>query len=192
MVGRYLKSFSIFEIVVIALMATIGVAIKPVISPLVHIITGPLYIPGGAVAGGLYMMWIVLGAGLIGKKGVATIISLVQSIMVISLGLYGNHGLMSLLTYLLPGIVLDLYLFLFRVKKFNLGNYFIGGILANISGTFLVNLVFFRLPFIPLMLTLSAGSLSGGLGGLIAYNIVNRINKNEVLRELLNRRGYNE
>lgn len=63
-----LKSFSIFEIVVIALMATIGIAIKPLISPLIHIITGPLYIPGGAVAGGFYMMWLILGAGLIGKK----------------------------------------------------------------------------------------------------------------------------
>ena len=192
MIKRSLKRFTIFEIVVIALLATIGIAIKPVILPLVHIITGPLYIPGGAVAGGLYMMWIVLGAGLISKKGVATLISVVQAIMVISLGIYGNHGLLSLLTYIIPGIVLDLYILLFRVKNFNLGNYFIGGILANISGTFLVNMVFFRLPFIPLMLTLSAASLSGGIGGLISYNIVNRLKKNEVLENLINRRGYNE
>lgn len=192
MINRYLKRFTIFEIVIIALMATIGIAIKPLIVPLVHIITGPLYIPGGAVAGGLYMMWIVLGAGLMAKKGVATIISVVQSIMVISLGIYGNHGLMSLLTYIVPGIVLDLYLLLFRVKNFSLGNYFIGGILTNISGTFLVNVVFFRLPFIPLMLTLSAASLSGGIGGLIAYTIINKLKKNEVLENLINRRGYNE
>ncbi|NLX62963.1 MAG: ECF transporter S component [Tissierellia bacterium] len=187
-----LKSFSIFEIVVIALMATIGIAIKPLISPLIHIITGPLYIPGGAVAGGFYMMWLILGAGLIGKKGVATIISIVQAIMVISLGIYGTHGIMSLFTYMVPGLVVDLYLLLFRVKKFNIVTYFIAGILANISGTFLVNLVFFRLPLVPLVLTLSAACLSGGIGGLIAYKIVNRLNKNQVLKELINRRGYNE
>ncbi len=187
-----LKSFSIFEIVVIALMATIGIAIKPLISPLIHIITGPLYIPGGAVAGGFYMMWLILGAGLIGKKGVATIISIVQAIMVISLGIYGTHGIMSLFTYMVPGLVVDLYLLLFRVKKFNIVTYFIAGILANINGTFLVNLVFFRLPLVPLVLTLSAACLSGGIGGLIAYKIVNRLNKNQVLKELINRRGYNE
>ena len=187
-----LKSFSIFEIVVIALMATIGIAIKPLISPLIHIITGPLYIPGGAVAGGFYMMWLILGAGLIGKKGVATIISIVQAIMVISLGIYGTHGIMSLFTYMVPGLVVDLYLLLFRVKKFNIVTYFIAGILANINGTFLVNLVFFRLPLVPLVLTLSAACLSGGIGGLIAYKIVNRLNKNQVLKELMNRRGYNE
>lgn len=44
----------------------------------------------------------------------------------------------------------------------------------------------------PLVLTLSAACLSGGIGGLIAYKIVNRLNKNQVLKELINRRGYNE
>lgn len=189
---RFLNRFSILEIIIIALIAAIGVAIKPVIVPLAHIITGPLYIPGGAIAGGLYMMWVVLGAGLIGKKGVATLISTVQAIMVISLGIYGNHGVLSLITYILPGIIVDLYLLLFRVKQFSMGNYFIGGILANISGTFLVNVIFFRLPFIPLMLTLSAASLSGGLGGLIGYTIANRISKNDALNNFINRRGYND
>jgi len=33
------------------------------------------------------------------------------------------------------------------------------------------------LPLIPLLLSLSAASLSGGLGGLIAYNIVKTIRK---------------
>jgi len=192
MLSRYLKRFTIFEIILMALMATIGIAIKPIIVPLAHIITGPLYIPGGAVAGGIYMMFIVLGAALIGKKGTATLISIVQAIMVISLGIYGTHGILSLLTYILPGIIVDLYLLLFRVKEFDLGNYFISGILANISGTFLVNIIFFRLPFIPLILTLSAASLSGGIGGIIAYTIVKRLKKNEVLKNFINRRASNE
>lgn len=189
---RFLNRFSILEIIIIALIAAIGVAIKPVIVPLAHIITGPLYIPGGAIAGGLYMMWIVLGAGLVEKKGTATLISIVQAIMVISLGIYGNHGILSLITYILPGIMVDLYLLLFRVKELNMWDYFIGGILANISGTFLVNAIFFRLPFIPLMLTLSAASLSGGIGGLIAYTVTSRLKKNDALNGLINRRGYND
>jgi hypothetical protein len=57
-----------FDLVVIAMMASLGVAIKPVVVPLAHIITGPLYIPGGVIAGGFYMMWIVLGAGLVGNR----------------------------------------------------------------------------------------------------------------------------
>lgn len=175
MIKRLVKGFSVFELIVISLMATLGIATKPVIMPLVHLITGPLYIPGGAVAGGLYMMWIVLGMGLIGKVGVATLITLVQAIMVVSLGIYGSHGIASFLTYMIPGLAVDLYLFLFKPKEFDLACFFIAGILANTSGTFIVNLVFFRLPVIPLVLTLASAALSGGLGGIIAHLIIKKI-----------------
>ena len=192
MIKNLVNKFSIFEIIVIALMATLGIAIKPVIVPLAHIITGPLFIPGGAIAGGLYMMWIVLGMGLIGKVGVATLISLVQSIMVVSLGIYGTHGIVSFFTYIIPGLVVDLYLLLIKRREFNPGNHFIAGILANISGTFLVNLVFFRLPLIPLVLTLTSASLSGGIGGLIAYNIIKGLKKNNALKNLIDKGGHDE
>jgi len=55
--------------------------------------------------------------------------------------------------------------------------FFILGLLANVSGTFLSSVMFFRLPMIPMLLSLSAASLSGGLGGLIAFRIIKAINK---------------
>lgn len=192
MLKNLVRKFSIFEIIVISLMAALGIATKPVIVPLVHIITGPLYIPGGAIAGGLYMMWVVLGVGLIGRLGVATLISTVQAIMVVSLGIYGTHGIVSFFTYIIPGLIIDLYILIVKPKDFQKGNFFISGVLANVSGTFLVNVVFFRLPLIPLVLTLTAASLSGGIGGLIAYTIVKGLRKNEALENLINRREYNE
>lgn len=192
MLRRLVNKFSVFEIIVIALMATLGIATKPVIVPLAHIITGPLYIPGGAIAGGLYMMWIVLGIGLIRKIGVATLISIVQAIMVVSLGIYGTHGIVSFLTYIIPGLIVDLHMLIVKSKIFQKGNFFIAGILANISGTFLVNVIFFRLPLIPLVLTLATASLSGGIGGLIAYGIYKQLRKNQVLENLINGREYNE
>lgn len=192
MLKNLVKKFSIFEIIVIALMGALGIATKPVIVPLAHIITGPLYIPGGAVAGGLYMMWIVLGLGLVGKVGTATLISIVQAIMVVSLGIYGTHGIVSFFTYIIPGLVVDLYVLFTRRKELQAGDYFIGGILANISGTFLVNLVFFRLPLIPLVLTLASASLSGGIGGLIAYGIIKNLKRNKVIKNLLDRGGHDE
>lgn len=191
MINNMVRKFSIFEIIVIALMATLGIATKPLITPLVHIITGPLYIPGGAVAGGLYMMWIVLGAGLIGKVGAAALIAIVQAIMVVSLGAYGTHGIVSLATYIIPGLVVDLYILSVKPKGIQVGHFFIYGLIANLSGTYLVNVVFFRLPLIPLVLTLASAALSGGIGGLIAYSIVKRLRKNEALNDLLNRRKYN-
>lgn len=179
--NKFLSRFSVFELIIIAMMAALGIATKPVVVPLAHIITGPLYIPGGAIAGGFYMMWIVLGAGLVRKRGTATMIALVQAIMIIVTGVYGTHGILSIATYTLPGFMVDLLLFVIRGKGNRLLDCFLAGIVANISGTFLSNIVFFRLPLIPLILSLSSAALSGGLGGIIAFNIIKGLGKFNVL-----------
>ncbi|MBT9159083.1 MAG: ECF transporter S component [Dehalococcoidia bacterium] len=174
---RFFARFYMFDLVLIALMAVLGIATKPVIVPLVRIITGPLLIPGGALAGGLYMMWLVMAAGLVGKPGAATLTAIVQAIVVMATGTFGTHGIATLVTYTVPGIAADVVFLFARRQKYNIGHYFLAGMAANISGTFLTMLVFFRLPLIPLLLALSSGALSGGLGGLIAFSIIKRFEK---------------
>ncbi len=168
---RILKGFKLYDLMVIALMAALGIASKPLIVPIAHMITGPLFIPGGALAGGFYMMWIVLAAGLVEKKGTATVTALVQALIVMVTGSFGSHGLASLFTYTLPGILVDVFIILLRRPLKTNVDFFVAGILANMAGTYLSNLVFFRLPLIPLLLSLFSGILSGGIGGLIAYRI---------------------
>ena len=180
MLKRLLAGFSIYHLIIIALMAGLGVATKPIIVPLAHMITGPLYIPGGVIAGGFYMMWLILGAGLVKKPGTATLISAVQAIMMVSLGIYGTHGVVSFFTYIIPGLAVDILLIFFKDSA-KLTPCFLGGIVANLSGTFLVNIVFFRLPIIPLVLALSSAALSGGLGGVIAYSIIKQFAKYDIL-----------
>ncbi len=175
--GEYLRKFSIFDLVIIAISAAIGVAIKPVIVPLVQIVSGPLFIPGGAIAGGFYMMWLVIGAGLVGKRGVATLIAIVQALLVLATGIVGTHGIMTLATYIVPGIAIDLLLLATRQYAQNIFSCFFAGLIANAAGTFLTNFVFFRLPAVPLVLTIAAGALSGGSGGLIAYGIIKGFSK---------------
>lgn len=170
-----LEKFSIFDLVIIAMMAALGVAVKPIVVSLVHIITGPLFIPGGSLAGGFYMMWIVLGAGLVRKRGTATLIGLVQSIIVIAVGVYGTHGIISLLTYTLPGVTVDLLLWIIRREADDKLAMFITGIGANLCGVILSNAIFFRLPLLPLLLAISAGALSGALGGLLAWLLSSRL-----------------
>jgi len=169
--------FSLFDLIVIAIVAALGVAIKPVLVPLVQIITGPLFIPGGAIVGGFYMMWIVVGAGIVGRRGTATLIAVVQAILVIAIGIIGTHGIMSLATYILPGVAVDLFLLVTRGRAKSIMSCFFAGLAANLTGTFLTNFVFFRLPLVPLLLVLAGGALSGGLGGLIAYGVIKGIRK---------------
>jgi len=173
--NNLLKNFSVFELITIALTASLGLASKPIITPLTHLITGPLFIPGGAVAGGFYMMWIVLGAALIKKRGSATLIALTQGIIVMVTGSFGTHGILSILTYGLPGFAVDLGFLLFNRRFENSLDFFAAGMIANLGGTYLSNLVFFRLPILPLIISLSIGALSGGLGGLLAYLIYNKV-----------------
>lgn len=168
---KHLDNFTIFELVFIAACAALGIAIKPVITPLIHLITGPLFIPGGSVGGGIYMMFIVIAALTVPKPGSATLATIVQAILTITIAVAGSHGLMSLFTYILPGIAMDSVFALFRYKDKHAIVPFLMGAMANVAGTYASNLVFFRLPLIPLMLSLSAGFLSGGLGGLLAYRI---------------------
>ena len=177
----FLSRFSMFDLVVIALTAALGVAIKPIIVPLVHIVTGPLYIPGGAAAGGFYMLWIVLGLGITGKPGTGTLIGLVQGLLVIITGVYGTHGAVSIMTYTLPGMLVDAGAILLGRGFISSAGFFILGLLANVSGTLLSSMIFFRLPLIPLLLSLSAASLSGGLGGLIAYKLIKELSRTKII-----------
>jgi len=174
---EFLQGFSIFELIVMALMASLGLATKPIIVPLTHMITGPLFIPGGAVAGGFYMLWIVLAAGIVNKRGVATLTAFIQALIVIITGSFGSHGIISIVTYTIPGLMVDVLFLLFRRKIEKNYEFFLAGVIANLSGTYLTNIVFFRLPMIPLILSLSCGILSGGIGGIIAYQINYRLKK---------------
>ncbi|OPX91356.1 MAG: hypothetical protein A4E52_00519 [Pelotomaculum sp. PtaB.Bin013] len=174
---KMLDKFSIFDLIVIAMISALGIASKPLIVPLSHIITGPLLIPGGVVAGGFYMLWIVLGAGIVGKPGTATLLGIVQALMVFGSGIFGSHGAMTLLSYTLPGVAVDLILYLIKHKVCCPACAFLAGLTANVTGSVLVNIIYFRLPFVPLMLALSVAALSGGLGGIIAFRASQLVNK---------------
>ncbi len=174
-----LKKFSTMDLVVITMMAALGIAIKPVVTPLAQIITGPLLIPGGTVAGGFYMLWLVLGYGLTGNKpGTALLIGLVQGIIVI-LQPFANHGAFSVISYAAPGLAVEL-VYLFLKGPRNPASAFAGGVAANITGSFLVTtvvmrVVIWRLPAVPFLLMLLTAVLSGGIGGLVAYGLLTRL-----------------
>lgn len=178
--SRFLSRFSVFDLVIIAILSALGVATKPIVVPLVHIITGPLFIPGGAVAGGFYMMWVVLGAGFVKKTGAATLVGLVQGILVISTGIMGTHGIMSIASYTIPGIVVDIVFLFSKNKNFNILHYVFGTMAANVTGTLIANILFFRLPRVTVVLVLASAALSGTIGGIIVWSINQALNKIQI------------
>ena len=170
--------FSLPDCILMAMLAALGVAVKAVVTPLAQIITGPLFIPGGAVAGGFYMLFLVLATSLTGKRGAALLTALVQAVLVTIGGVGGSHGAASLLTYTAPGLAVELvFLLLYRHRACCPLCCFLAGMCANLAGCLAVNLAIFRLSALPLLLALSVAALAGGLGGLIAHGVAKNLQK---------------
>lgn len=166
-----LSSYTVFQLVLISLIAAGGIAMKPVVSVLVHMITGPLNVPGGVIAGGFYMMWLVIARALIPHKTAATATALIQALLVMVMGGIGSHGVFTIFSYVIPGIAVDASLLIMRHRACCEICCFISCMLANISGVLISNYLFFRLPLIPLVIAVSGGAFSGGVGGLMAYYV---------------------
>lgn len=173
----FISRFTIVDLVMMAMCASLGIATKPLIVPLAQFLAAPFLIPKGSIAGGFYMMWLVLGRGIVGKGGAATLTALVQALLVLGLGTFGSHGVLSLVTYLLPGLVIDLILLVCGHQICCYPCALAAGIAANVTGTLLSSFIFFHLPLLPLLITLGVGTLSGGLGGIIAYEILHQVRR---------------
>lgn len=174
---KFFDRFTLYELIVIVVMAALGIAIKPIIVPLAHLVCGPLMIPSGAMAGGLYMMWLVMGYGLVKRKGSALLIGVIQALLVVFTGIVGSHGIMSFLTYIAPGVAIELVMLIMRHKACCRGCCVIGTMAANIVGTICVNFVFFRTPGAYLILVIAISALSGIIGGLIAWELIRIFDK---------------
>jgi len=178
-----LRRFSVKDLILIAAMAALGIAVKTVVTPLLHLASAPLFIPGGALGGGLYMMWLVVAVGITGKRGAATLAGLVQAILVILTGFGGSHGLLSLVSYTLPGLAIDAFLLISRHRLCCMPCAFVSCILANLCGTFAVNVIFFRLPAIPLLLSLAAAAFSGGVGGVLSWHLLKSLRRFDIIAQ---------
>jgi len=175
----------LLDMVVISLTAALGMVSKPVIGPLARFITGPIGIPGGVLAGGLYMMFMVFAYGMTRRLYAGTLTALIQAILAVFTGIGGSVGLLSIITYLPPGIAVDLVMFLFKLFRQPRATAlacFLSCMAANVAGTFMMWGVVFGMPlsvmsFVPVLLAFSAAALSGGLGGLLAYFVLKRVRR---------------
>ncbi|MCL2488531.1 MAG: ECF transporter S component [Oscillospiraceae bacterium] len=181
--------YSLFEWLAIALIAALGMAVKPLVAP-IKLITGPLGIPGGSVAGGIYMAFPVIARGLVNKRFAATLTAVIQAGLVFTTGI-GSQGAISIVSYITPGLAVDFIFLLFSIdiRTFSLTKQlrampaacFFAGMAANITGTFFVGRLLFQIPVVPLLLWLCVAAFSGGIGGLFAWFLIKQIKKLNIL-----------
>ncbi|MFA7398110.1 MAG: ECF transporter S component [Candidatus Bathyarchaeia archaeon] len=164
------------DLVLMAMFASLGLATKNILYPLIGPLIGAIYVPTGSVTGGLYMMWPVMAFGLIRKTGTATMVSLIQATISLVLP-YGNFGALSFLIYLGPGVAIDGFYLIIRHKACCLGCCMIASSIANVVGTLLVGSLVLFLPTIVLTFLIVVAAISGLIGGFIANLILARLSK---------------
>jgi ABC-type thiamin/hydroxymethylpyrimidine transport system permease subunit len=171
-----LATIATVDLVIIAVLAGLDLGTKQIIRPIVSVVTEPLNIPGGAVCGGIYMMWQVVAIGIVRKPGVATLTSLIEAIISLVMP-FGNFGILSFIIYLGPGIASDLVCFVMRNKADNLPTCILATSAANATGTFLVGTTALALPLLPLTFSTILAMLTGGVGGVLANVLLLEIRK---------------
>jgi hypothetical protein len=174
------KRFKVQDLILIAAFAAIGIAIKPLVSPISKMISTPLGIPGGSFAGGFYMMWLVLAVMIVNKSYTGTVFGILQAIGVLIFGIAGNMGAISLITYTMPGIVADIIYWALRRKQ-HLAAHLMICALANMSGALIsAKLIFAHPPSI--LVAIAALSLASGIvGGYLSYAIYRSLDKMRIL-----------
>ncbi len=165
-----LKKITTLEAVFTILMAVCGIASKIVVGPLTRLIATPLLMPSGAIAGAIYLLWPMLALLVVRQFGIAMIVGLFQGIIVLITGFYGSHGILSLITYVVPCLFIDLIFWMIRNWKSRWMLFFPTAI-GNIVGSLLVGYFFLRLPQLPLVLSLIPAFIFGGLGGILAHEL---------------------
>lgn len=173
---KFISRFSAYELVAIGLIAALGIAAKAVVGPLTHLITAPIGIPGGALAGGFYMLWMVLARAFTDRRGASSLAAAVQAIIVLVTGSFGTHGALTLITYTLPGLACDAAMLPYSGRsEGGLLWCSLGGMAANLTGVIASNLAFFRLPALALSLMAATAAFSGAAGGAAAYAVSRKL-----------------
>ena len=169
------------DLVFIALMAAAGIAIKPLIVPVIRVVAVPLGLPGGSLVGGIYMMWLILGHAFTGRPWAATLVGVVQAILAWAMGIPGPQGPWTLVMYMAPGMAADLVLRLSPgsagATTLSPGVAMLAGAAANVAGIALMCVIIYRISFPVLVLSMAVGALSGAIGGVLAYAIHRRVSQ---------------
>lgn len=170
-----MKNITIRDLILLAFFADIGFVSKRLIAPFANVLTDFLRVPGG-IGTSFSLMFLVIGACLIRRKGSASVMGLVQCILAMSLGMTGAMGMLSPIGYIMPGIVIDIIIAF--CLRHNAGHQ-VTMITANAAGSLMAaltaNFIVFRLSGAVLALYLLISLISGGICGLLAAVIFKRI-----------------
>lgn len=163
------------DLIFMAICVALSLVTKRLISPLTNGLTDFFRIPGGSLATGFSLMFLIIGKRIVSIPFAGTLMSVVQAMLALALGFSGAQGAMAVFSYVAPGLLID---GLAMTMKTGHPLYcFVTGILSCIASALVSNLLAFHLAGISLVLWLLLAALSGAVGGFIAHLISLRLAK---------------
>lgn len=158
------------------MLAVMGIVCKSAIAPAVNILTDMLFIPGGSTVAGISISFLLVGANFVPGKYTATKMAFIQGFMALVMGYSSFQGLFILISYTIPGVVIDMILHPSLIRLLNEQNAIkLAGTCGVISGLLVTNTAFFNLEPLPFFLFCIMGILSGMMGGELAFMLVCRL-----------------
>lgn len=170
-----MKTLSLRTLIFLALCCDLGLFSKRLISPVANLLTDFLHIPGG-IGTSFSLMFLVVAAVMADRFGCAAVMGIAQSALALAFGMVGSMGALSAIGYVVPGIVIDLLLFVTRKSPLPCRERVVlSNAIAAPCAALTANIIVFRLRGAALLLYLCVSVTSGAIFGLLGAEIVRRL-----------------
>jgi len=166
------KSFSLRDLILIALLASLSIATKPFVSWLSNSITASVHLPGGLVGGVFYMMWLSLVYRVVGKRFSVLFFCILQAFLAVTV--IGTFPLRAI-TYIPPGIIAELVFYFMQKSNSQTLVNVVAGALANASGSLSTYYLFMGKDTSPLPILIGISLISGGASGILTTFIYGKL-----------------
>lgn len=180
--GTGLGRFSVRDIVLVALLASVGGALSAYIGYLGNLVNRFVGVPFGAgqILAGLHIVWPLLAVALVGRFGVGTLTGLVKGFIEFLMG--GTHGLVILLVSFVEGAFVDLGLSLGLGRS--LWAFLLTGAVAAASNVFVFQALYFSgVPWTYILFMAGLAGVSGAiLGGWLSHDLLSILRRAGVVR----------
>ena len=160
------------DLAVMAFVLVLGLFSKRIISPVTNLLTDFFRIPGGSAAVGFSLAFLLIGRQMVSVPFAGTLMGFAQSVLALALGFSSYQGALALITYTLPGLVMDLASLL---PSNGLPGRMTACILSCLASALLSDLLVFHLQGLSLILWLLLAALSGMLGGWLAHLVLEKL-----------------
>jgi ABC-type thiamin/hydroxymethylpyrimidine transport system permease subunit len=166
------KIFTLRELILIALLASLSIATKPFVSWLSNSITASANLPGGLIGGVFYMMWLSLVYRVVEKRFSVLFFCILQALLAVTVtGVFPLRAV----TYIPPGIMAELVFYFMQKSNYQTLVNMIAGALANASGAITTYFLFIGRETSPLPILIIISLISGGVSGILTTIIYGRL-----------------